>query len=321
MFQVGTQPRNCKQAGRFSAVAGKKNKRVLPEGSFMSDNFWDVKLNEKDESAERAKEDDSQRKVRTPVPKAEVDLADFPIDTWDSDSDGNEIVDWYNANRLASEEKTLAEFKQLSGIKRINSTRDAQKLLDAAITTLQNEGCTVWNKPHEHHEFGTRGAKIGGLATGWIFTIIWCSVSLIATVLIGGSILSDLGTEDWTATDGIITDSGVTTSSSSEGGDTYCLWVTYNYTIGNMTYDGDLVSYSKESSCDSWSSDADDEYPPGEEIKVYVNPDVHDEAVLETGLAAVPFMMFFIFIFPLVGVIILLGMLRATVMTVKNEFF
>ncbi len=109
----------------MSAVAWKKNKRVLPEDSFMSDNFWDVKLNEKDESAERAKEDDSQRKVRTPVPKAEVDLADFPIDTWDSDSDGNEIVDWYNQNRLASEEKTLEEFKQLSGMKRINSTRDA----------------------------------------------------------------------------------------------------------------------------------------------------------------------------------------------------
>ena len=108
MFQVGTQPRNCKQAGRFSAVAGKKNKSVLSEGSFMSDNFWDVKLNEKDESAERAKEDDSQRKATTPVPKIEVDLADFPVDTWDSDNDANEIVDWYNQNRLASEGKTLA---------------------------------------------------------------------------------------------------------------------------------------------------------------------------------------------------------------------
>ncbi len=72
----------------------------------MSDNFWDVKLNEKDESAERAKEDDSQRKVTTPVPKIEVDLADFPVDTWDSDNDAHEIVDWYNQNRLASEEKS-----------------------------------------------------------------------------------------------------------------------------------------------------------------------------------------------------------------------
>ncbi len=86
----------------------------------MSDNFWDVKLNEKDESAERAKEDDSQREVTTPVSKIEVDLADFPVNTWDSDNDANEIVDWYNQNRLASEEKSLAEFKQLSGMKRIS---------------------------------------------------------------------------------------------------------------------------------------------------------------------------------------------------------
>jgi hypothetical protein len=319
MFQVGTQPRNCKQAGRFSAVAGKKNKRVLPEGSFMSDNFWDVKVNEKDESAERAKEDDSQRKVTTPVPKIEVDLADFPVNTWDSDNDANEIVDWYNQNRLASEEKTLEEFKQLSGIKRINSTRDAQKLLDTAITTLQDEGCTVWNKPNQPPGFGTRGAKIGGLLGGWVFAIIWCSVSLIATVLIGGPVLSDLGTEDWTATDGTIIESGVTVSSSSEGGDTYCLWVTYNYTIDNMTYDGDLVSFSKDSSCSSWASN--DEYPPEKEVTVYVNPDAHDEAVLEAGLAGVDLFIFIFLIFPLIGVIALLFMLKSTVMTVKNEFF
>ena len=319
MFQVGTQPRNCKQAGRFSAVAGKKNKSVLSEGSFMSDNFWDVKLNEKDESAERAKEDDSQRKVTTPVPKIEVDLADFPVDTWDSDNDAHEIVDWYNQNRLASEEKSLAVFKQLSGMKRISSTRDAQKLLDTVITTLQDEGCTAWDKPNQPPEFGTRGAKIGGLLGGWVFAIIWCSVSLIATVLIGGPVLSDLGTEDWTATDGTIIDSGVTVSSSGEGGDTYCLWVTYNYTIDNMTYDGDLVSFSKDSSCSSWASN--DEYPPEKEVTVYVNPDAHDEAVLEAGLAGVDLFIFIFLIFPLIGVIALLFMLKSTVMTVKNEFF
>ena len=319
MFQVGTQPRNCKQAGRFSAVAGKKNKSVLSEGSFMSDNFWDVKLNEKDESAERAKEDDSQRKVTTPVPKIEVDLADFPVNTWDSDNDANEIVDWYNQNRLASEGKTLEEFKQLSGMKRISSTRDAQKLLDTVITTLQDEGCTAWDKPNQPPEFGTRGAKIGGLLGGWVFAIIWCSVSLIATVLIGGPVLSDLGTEDWTATDGTIIDSGVTVSSSGEGGDTYCLWVTYNYSIDNMTYDGDLVSFSKDSSCSSWASN--DEYPPEKEVTVYVNPDAHDEAVLEAGLAGVDLFIFIFLIFPLIGVIALLFMLKSTVMTVKNEFF
>tara|TARA_B100000767_G_scaffold119961_1_gene114365 strand:+ start:1841 stop:2704 length:864 start_codon:yes stop_codon:yes gene_type:complete len=287
----------------------------------MADNFWEAKLNEKDELVEPKKEDESKRKAIASVAKADVDLADFPVETWDSDSAANEIVSWYNANRLATEQKTLAEFKELSGIKRINSTREAQQLLDTAITTLQDEGCTVWNKPHQLPDSGTLKAKIGGLAIGWVFVIIWCGLSLIVTIFMGGSILSDIGTEDWTPTDGIITDSGVDISSSSEGGDTYCLWVTYNYTIDNMTYDGYLVSHSQESSCDSWSSDADAEYPPGSEITVYVNPDSPYEAVLETGLAAVPFMMFFFFLFPLVGVVILLGMLRATILTIKNEIF
>ena len=42
----------------------------------MSDNFWDVKLSEKEELAEQKKEDDSKTKATTPVPKVEVDLAD-----------------------------------------------------------------------------------------------------------------------------------------------------------------------------------------------------------------------------------------------------
>ena len=285
----------------------------------MTDNFWDVKLNEKDALAEQKKEDESQRKVKAPVSKAEVVLADFPVDTWDSDHDANEIVDWYNQNRLASEEKTLEEFKLLSGMKRISSTRDAQKLLDTAITTLQNEGCTVWDKPHEHPEFENWKPKLVGLAIGWIFVIIWCSVSLIATVFIGGPILSDLGTEDWTATDGTIIDSGVTVSSSREGGDTYCLWVTYNYTIDNITYDGDLVSYSKDSGCSSWASN--DEYPPEKEVTVYVNPDVHHEAVLEAGFAGVDLFLFVFLIFPFIGVIALLVILRSTIWTIKNNLF
>ena len=77
-FPAGTLPRNCEQAGRFSTVAGKRNKRVPLEGLFMSDNFWDVKLSEKEELAEQKKEDDSKTKATTPVPKVEVDLADFP---------------------------------------------------------------------------------------------------------------------------------------------------------------------------------------------------------------------------------------------------
>ena len=47
-----------------------------------------------------------------------------------------------------------------------------------------------------------------------------------------------------------------------------------------------LVS-AKENSCSSWADDADEDYPPGQEVTVYVNPDNPSEAVLEPGLSGV----------------------------------
>ena len=37
-------------------------------------------------------------------------------------------------------------------------------------------------------------ASFGGLATLWFFTIVWCSASLFATVIIGSDMIADIGT-------------------------------------------------------------------------------------------------------------------------------
>ena len=242
----------------------------------MSDNFWDVNLarqNEQTEELEMPKE----KATVTPVVEFDISLSDFPVGNWDSDNDAMHIVQWYNDNRLAVDEKSLDFFKTKSEVKYLSNYSDAQKILDSAIETLQEEGCTVWRPPYYDDDDNgiplTVVSSIGGLVGGWTFAVVWCAVSFIALFFIGGPAIADLGTSDWTPTDGVIIDSGVDTSTDGEGGTTYCLWVDYQYTYNDRTYGGDVVSYSKDNSCSSWAGEADEKYPPGEEITVYVNPD------------------------------------------------
>ena len=220
---------------------------------------------------------------------------------------------------MAEDEKTLEFFKSGSSVKSIYSRSQAQKLLDFTIHTLEQEGCTVWNKPQETIEIHP-GASIIGLLGGWTFAGLWCTVSFIALFFVGGPVLADIGASDWNATDGVITESGVDTSSDGEGGTTYCLWVEYQYTYDNETYDGDVLSFSKDNSCSSWSEDADEDYPAGKEITVYVNPDNPYDAVLETGISGVDFTVCCILPFPLIGIVLIISMLRNTFGTVSSLF-
>lgn len=285
----------------------------------MSNNFWDEQLSSDDSKDEadkssRKRIDSTERNV-----KINVTLDDFPVNNWDSDNDGQEIVDWYNNNRMAVDEKTLEFFKSGSGVKSIYSRSQAQKLLDFTIHTLEQEGCTVWDKPQETIEIHP-GASIIGLFGGWTFAGLWCTVSFVALFFIGGPVLTDIGTSDWNATDGVILESGVDSSSDGEGGTTYCLWVDYQYTYDNETFDGNIVSFSKQNTCNSWSEDADEDYPAGKEITVYVNPDNPYDAVLETGFSGVDFAVCCILPFPLIGIVLIIGMLKNTVGTVSSLF-
>lgn len=288
----------------------------------MSDNFWDEKLDKTGQStsAEDEKTSSNSTKPVTQLGRAKirVTLADFPVDEWDSDNDAGEIVDWYNYNTIEGNEKTVAQFKSISGVKNINSNVDAQKLLDSVIGKLEEEGCTEWEMPHNHIDLHPH--PLAGLVGGWFFTIVWCSVSLLATILIGSPIIADLGTSDWDPIDGIITDSGVDQSTDGEGGTTYCLWVQYQYVVDNVTYDGDVISYSKDNSCDSWTDldTADEEYPVGKNITVYVDPDVPDQAVLQTGLEGISFFLCCFLVFPLIGIVLFFSMSRKTIGFIRN---
>ena len=233
----------------------------------MSESFWEANLPSSDNV------EDQSEDIPSPAIKIDVTLEDFPVNNWDGDNDGNHIVWWYNQNRGNGSRKTLDYFKSKSGIVQISSTTDAQKILDSVITTLQYDGVEDVKQPNSGTIEIDNLTSLASLSGGWLFTGIWCTVSFVALIFIGGPVLADIGTADWTPTDGVVIDSGVDVSTGGKGGNTYCLWVDYQYTFENTTYNGYVVSYSQDNSCDSWSADADEDYPPGSDVTVFVNPD------------------------------------------------
>ena len=102
---------------------------------------------------------------------------------------------------------------------------------------------------------------------------------------------ADLDARDWTPVSGTIIASGVDSYTEADGNVTHCLRIEYEYDYENETYSGDMISHSLHSStydaadCGSGRRNADD-YPPGEPITVYVDPNDPNRAVLLTGWSA-----------------------------------
>ena len=99
---------------------------------------------------------------------------------------------------------------------------------------------------------------------------------------------ADLDARDWDPVNGTIIASRVDSYTEADGNVTHCLRIEYEYEYENETYSGDMISHSLHSStydaadCGSGRRNADD-YPPGEPITVYVDPNDPNRAVLLTG--------------------------------------
>ena len=102
---------------------------------------------------------------------------------------------------------------------------------------------------------------------------------------------ADLDARDWAPVSGTIITSRVDSYTEADGNVTHCLRIEYEYDYENETYSGDMISHSLHSStydaadCGSGRRNADD-YPPGEPITVYVDPNDPNRAVLLTGWSA-----------------------------------
>ena len=194
--------------------------------------------------------------------------------------------------------------------------KKSEEDIEKELEKIDNNAREIRNEPENTVE--SNQITIGGLGGIWVFTIIWCAASLFTTIIMVSDIAADLGTGDWEPVDGIVTNSYVSSSSDSEGGTTYCLHVSYEYVVDGISYDGDRVSYSSEHSCNSWSQNADDDYPEGEEITVYYDPSNPSESVLEPGLSGVDCFTCCFFIFPLVGLFLLYASIKSTIGRFSN---
>ena len=263
-------------------------------------------------------EEEITEEITTEEPgKITATLADFPVDNWDSKRDAQHIVEWYNdlAAKREIEQLSFREFMNMTGNRHFDSINDAQDFLDFALMMLNSS-----ESEREWHESQTQPGQgtWAGLAIFWIITILWCSASFFATVMIGEDIAADMRTGDWEPVEALIIDSGVHESSDGEGGTTYCPWIEYEYTFENETHIGKRVSYSIDNSCNSWGYDWADDYPPGENVTIYVNPDVPHESVLLPGLEGVDSFICCFACFPLIGIIMLILVVKATYASITN---
>ena len=149
--------------------------------------------------------------------------------------------------------------------------------------------------------------------TFWM-AVFWCGTFLFIIVLafvIADAVddaRADLDARDWTPVSGTIIASGVESYREPDGNTTYCLRIEYEYGYENETYSGDMISHSLHSStydaadCGSGRRNADD-YPPGEPITVYVDPDDPNRAVLLTGWSALDIGLVELILFPLIIII------------------
>ena len=146
------------------------------------------------------------------------------------------------------------------------------------------------------------------IAVFWAGTLLFMIVLAFVLADAVDDARADFDARDWTPVSGTIIASGVDSYREPDGNTTYCLWIEYEYGYENETYSGDMISHSLHSStydaahCDS-NPNAEDDYPPGESITVYVDPDDPNRAVLLTGWSGLDVGLKELILFPLIIII------------------
>ena len=146
------------------------------------------------------------------------------------------------------------------------------------------------------------------MAVFWAGTLLFMIVLAFVLADAVDDARADLDARDWTPVSGTIIASGVESYREPDGNTTYCLRIEYEYGYENETYSGDMISHSLHSStydaadCGSGRRNADD-YPPGEPITVYVNPDDPNRAVLLTGWSGLDIGLGELILYPLIIIV------------------
>ena len=91
----------------------------------------------------------------------------------------------------------------------------------------------------------------------------------------------------WPTANGIITQSVVSHSTDSDGGDTYSPEVTYSYKVDNTNYINSTIKFGENSYGNRGKAEEiAGNYHVGKKVTVYYDPEKPDHSVLEPGVSA-----------------------------------
>lgn len=130
-----------------------------------------------------------------------------------------------------------------------------------------------------------------GAGKGCLGSIFSMGIFLLIGVLLtiwGWTILQNArASASWPTADGLITDSRVSRSTDSDGGDSYSPEITYSYAVNNLGYVNNTIkfgenSYGSRSKAEKIAAG----YPIGRNVTVYYDPEKPDRSVLEPGVTA-----------------------------------
>jgi uncharacterized protein DUF3592 len=131
-----------------------------------------------------------------------------------------------------------------------------------------------------------------------LFGLIWTSLVLVFSGLVGYATANQLRAEFFSTTTGVITHSELTYHSASHGSPTTGVDIRYTYQVGGATHEATRYRYDEGSSSDSeWARQAVDRYSVGSEVPVFYDPKNPSESVLVPGLDGGSYMLL-IFITP-----------------------
>lgn len=130
---------------------------------------------------------------------------------------------------------------------------------------------------------------------GCFETVVFVGIFWLVGIglLIGGGISYRRGTatQSWPTTNGVITSSQIYESHDDEGGVSYGLNATYDYTVDDRRYAGDRIKFVDYTSSRRYALDLQEKYARGTEVTVYYDPADPASSILEPGAGWVQYLL------------------------------
>lgn len=122
---------------------------------------------------------------------------------------------------------------------------------------------------------------LGTLALMAVFLAVGAGLSIWGWYILQNARAS----ANWPMAEGVITESEVTHSEDSEGGDSYRPEVAYQYTVGNRQHESYTIKFGENSySSRGRAEDIAATYAVGRQVTVYYDPEQPGRSVLEPGV-------------------------------------